>query len=118
MSKATSRWGSRRRDASPSRGAHRSGSTSRRSAHRAASVAAAFVVALTCAVNASALTVVDDAGHAFVVERPPQRIVTLAPSLTELVFAAGGGAALVGTSALSDYPPEARSITRIPERSI
>ena len=40
--------------------------------------------------------------------RPPQRVVTLAPSLTELVFAAGAGASLVGASALSDYPPAAR----------
>ena len=35
------------------------------------------------------------------------RIVTLAPHLTELVFAAGAGDYLVGVSAYSDYPPEA-----------
>ncbi len=35
------------------------------------------------------------------------RIVTLAPHLTELVFAAGAGEYLVGVSAYSDYPPEA-----------
>jgi iron complex transport system substrate-binding protein len=35
------------------------------------------------------------------------RIVTLAPNLTELVFAAGAGASLVGVSAYSDYPAEA-----------
>ncbi|HSC64993.1 MAG TPA: cobalamin-binding protein, partial [Caldimonas sp.] len=76
---------------------------------------AAWVVAIaaSAAAHAAPLTFVDDAGHAFVLERPPQRIVTLAPSLTELVFAAGGGATLVGTSALSDYPPEARAIARI-----
>lgn len=34
------------------------------------------------------------------------RIVTLAPNLTELVFAAGAGEYLVGVSAYSDYPPE------------
>jgi iron complex transport system substrate-binding protein len=34
------------------------------------------------------------------------RIVTLAPNLTELVFAAGAGDLLVGVSAYSDYPPE------------
>jgi len=35
-----------------------------------------------------------------------ERIVTLAPNLAELVFAAGAGDALVGVSAYSDYPPE------------
>ena len=34
------------------------------------------------------------------------RIVTLAPHLTELVFAAGAGEHLVGVSAYSDYPPD------------
>lgn len=38
------------------------------------------------------------------------RLVTLAPQLTELVFAAGAGSALVGVSAYSDYPPAARAI--------
>lgn len=41
------------------------------------------------------------------------RIVTLAPGLTELVYAAGAGAMLVGTVAYSDYPPEAELLPRI-----
>jgi iron complex transport system substrate-binding protein len=36
-----------------------------------------------------------------------QRVVTLAPNLTELVFAAGAGGSLIGVSAYSDYPPAA-----------
>jgi len=40
-------------------------------------------------------------------QRIASRIVTLAPNLTELVFAAGAGTSLVGVSAYSDYPPEA-----------
>jgi iron complex transport system substrate-binding protein len=43
----------------------------------------------------------------------PQRIVTLAPHLTELVFAAGAGERLVGTLDTSDYPPAARLVPRI-----
>jgi iron complex transport system substrate-binding protein len=43
----------------------------------------------------------------------PRRIVALAPNLTEIVFALGSGAALVGVSDYSDYPPAARSIPRV-----
>lgn len=40
----------------------------------------------------------------------PGRIVTLAPHLAELVFAAGSGDLLVGVSAYSDYPPQAARV--------
>ncbi|MER1967539.1 cobalamin-binding protein [Castellaniella sp. GW247-6E4] len=43
----------------------------------------------------------------------PNRIITLAPSATELVYAAGAGAEIVGTVLSSDYPPAARDIPRI-----
>ena len=43
----------------------------------------------------------------------PQRIVTLAPHLTELVYAAGAGERLVGTLDTSDYPPAARRVPRV-----
>jgi iron complex transport system substrate-binding protein len=43
----------------------------------------------------------------------PKRLVTLAPHLTELVYAAGAGERLVGTLDTSDYPPEARRVPRI-----
>lgn len=38
------------------------------------------------------------------------RVVSLAPNLTELVFAAGAGEALIGVSAHSDFPPAAREL--------
>ncbi|WP_323018219.1 cobalamin-binding protein [Castellaniella sp.] len=44
---------------------------------------------------------------------PSSRIITLAPSATELVYAAGAGADIVGTVLHSDYPPAARDIPRI-----
>ena len=82
--------------------------------HPAAGVAALAALAIgTVSVDAVALTAVDDAGRSVVLERPPERVITLAPSLTELVFAAGGGATLVGVSALSDFPERARSIARV-----
>jgi iron complex transport system substrate-binding protein len=43
-------------------------------------------------------------------EPPAQRIATLAPFLTELVYAAGAGAKLVGVSAYSDFPSQAKSL--------
>ncbi|MGC9457257.1 MAG: cobalamin-binding protein [Halothiobacillaceae bacterium] len=42
-----------------------------------------------------------------------ERIVSLAPHLTELVFAIGAGDRLAGVSAFSDYPPEAKDLPRI-----
>jgi len=44
-------------------------------------------------------------------ERP--RIVSLAPNLTEIAYAAGAGAALVGTVEYSDYPAAARGLPRV-----
>jgi iron complex transport system substrate-binding protein len=75
----------------------------------------AVVALAACAIASDvlAVTAVDDAGRSVVVDRPPARVVTLAPSLTELVFAAGSGQSLVGVSALSDYPAAARAIARI-----
>ncbi len=42
-----------------------------------------------------------------------QRIVSLAPNLTELVFTVGAGERLVGADVFSNYPPQARSIARV-----
>lgn len=44
---------------------------------------------------------------------PAQRIVSLAPHITELVFAAGAGSRLVGTVQSSDYPSEISSLPRV-----
>lgn len=57
--------------------------------------------------------VVDDADHAVAVAPPALRIVSLAPHATELLFAAGAGAAVVGVVAHSDWPPEARALPRV-----
>jgi iron complex transport system substrate-binding protein len=44
---------------------------------------------------------------------PPQKVVSLAPSVTETVFALGLGGRLVGVTNHCDYPPEARRIANI-----
>jgi iron complex transport system substrate-binding protein len=61
----------------------------------------------------SEIRVVDDTGQTLTLEKPAQRIVSLAPHITELLFAVGAGAALVGTSEFSDYPEAARAIPRV-----
>ena len=44
---------------------------------------------------------------------PAQRIVTLAPSLTELAFSVGAGDRVVGVSAFSDYPAAAKKLPQV-----
>lgn len=61
----------------------------------------------------AAISVRDDAGNTIELPRPAQRVVTLAPHATELVFAAGGAERIVGTVGHSDFPPAARDIPRV-----
>lgn len=56
----------------------------------------------------------DDWGRVLRFERPPSRIVSLAPHATELLFAAGAGPQLVAVDANSDEPAQARALPRIP----
>jgi iron complex transport system substrate-binding protein len=57
--------------------------------------------------------VVDDTGARISLPHPVQRIVSLAPGATEMLFAAGAGAELVATVAYSDQPAAARQLPRI-----
>ena len=59
------------------------------------------------------ISVVDSTGTALILQQPAQRIVSLSPHLTELLFAAGAGQQLVGTVDYSDYPPAALEIPRV-----
>lgn len=59
------------------------------------------------------LRVEDDEGHIVTLDRPAQRIISLAPSLTELLYAAGAGAKVVAAVEYSDYPPAAAELPRI-----
>ena len=61
----------------------------------------------------AAITVTDDAGQEVRLAQPARRIVSLAPYLTELLFAAGAGHAVVGVSEFSDYPEAAAAVSRI-----
>ena len=55
-----------------------------------------------------ALTVLDQTGRSVSLPAPPGRIVSLVPSVTEILFAIGARDVLVGVTDFCDYPPEAR----------
>ena len=56
------------------------------------------------------VTVTDDAGRELLVEAEPQRIVSLAPSNTEIVCALDACDRLVGVTDFDDYPPEVADV--------
>jgi iron complex transport system substrate-binding protein len=72
-----------------------------------------LVICLLPATVLAEIRVTDDTGRVLSLEQPARRIVSLAPYLTELLFAAGAGDSVVGVSSFSDYPPAARGIRRI-----
>ena len=57
--------------------------------------------------------VTDEIGHAVNVPLNPQRIVSLAPSITETLFALGLGDRIVGVTTYCDYPPEATAKEKV-----
>jgi iron complex transport system substrate-binding protein len=59
------------------------------------------------------ITVVDDRGKALTLSAAPSRIVSLAPSATEIVFALGAGDKIIATDDFSDFPAEAKAIQKI-----
>ena len=74
-------------------------------------VLGAGLLALVAASGAHAsVTATDDAGNVVTLARPAQRIVSLAPHATELLFTAGAGARVVGVVAHSDWPRDARAL--------
>jgi len=62
---------------------------------------------------ATALTVTDGLGREIVLNEPAQRIVSIAPSNTEILFAIGAGDQVVGRDQFSDYPEAAKKVTDI-----
>jgi iron complex transport system substrate-binding protein len=59
------------------------------------------------------LSIVDDYGRTVELHGIPQRIVSVAPSPTEILFAVGAGSQVVGVDNYSDYPAEAKSLPQI-----
>jgi iron complex transport system substrate-binding protein len=63
--------------------------------------------------TAHAATLADARGHAVKLDKPAARIVSLAPHVTELVYAAGAGERLVAAVDFSDYPAAAKQLPRL-----
>lgn len=64
-------------------------------------------------VSANPITVKDDAGAVVRLSQPAQRIISLAPHATELLFAAGAGQKVVAVSEWSDFPAAATKLPKV-----
>ena len=59
------------------------------------------------------VTIKDDIGRDVSFEKKPERIISLAPNLTEILFSIGCGDKIAGVTSYCNYPPEARSIQKV-----
>jgi len=73
----------------------------------AAVFAPVLFIPAVAAAQASRISLSDDLGRSVTLERPASRIVSLAPSVTECLFAIGAGARVAGVTDYCNYPPEA-----------
>jgi iron complex transport system substrate-binding protein len=80
---------------------------------RALLLLALGLVPLLCTDAAARRSVVDQLGREVEVVDDPQRIIALAPSITELVYALGQQDRLRGATRYSDHPPQAASLPKV-----
>lgn len=59
------------------------------------------------------ISIVDDLNRRVVLSAPAQRIISLAPSITETLFALGAGDDVIGVTDFCNYPPEAQKKHRV-----
>lgn len=84
------------------------------SAGRAARRLALAASMLALATAAAAQVIMDDLGRPFTLPaETPRRIVSMAPNITEALFALGLGGRVAGVTRFCDWPPEARSLPKI-----
>ena len=74
---------------------------------------AATPTAAAATPTAASLTFTDGLNRTVILKSPAQRIVSLAPSVTEMLFAVGAGAQVVGRDSFSDYPASVTSLTDV-----
>ena len=73
----------------------------------------AFLLLLFAAGGVSAVTITDDLGVTVTIENPPERIVSLSPANTEILFALGLDEKIVGVTEYCTYPEAALSKEKI-----
>ena len=81
--------------------------------YRAWPVFVALLLAAAVPAGAATLTLLDDVGRSVIMNGPPKRIVALAPSNTEILFALGAEDRIVAVDQWSDHPPAAKTKPRI-----
>lgn len=74
---------------------------------------AGILLLLSLPLRAEVIEVTDEAGRAVILPQPAQRIVSLAPHITEQLFAVGAGPQMVGAVAYSNYPEAAKKLPRV-----
>ncbi|MGE5071870.1 MAG: ABC transporter substrate-binding protein [Anaerolineae bacterium] len=76
-------------------------------------IVAASACGPAIAPQAGPVSLVDGSGRTVILRLPAERVVSIAPSNTEVLFSVGAGKQLVGRDSFSDYPPEAKDIPDI-----
>ncbi|MFV9629644.1 MAG: ABC transporter substrate-binding protein [Methanosarcinales archaeon] len=72
-----------------------------------------FTLILISSAQAYPITVSDNFGSEVIIKESPQRIVSLSPCNTEILFAVGAGDQVVGGTTYDTYPPEAVNLSKI-----
>lgn len=88
------------------------GKSSTRPRHMAVGVLV-FLFSFSLAVFATPVSVIDDRGVVVVFDKPPQRLISLLPSLTESVCALGKCSSLVGIDRFSNWPKSIQDLPKL-----
>ena len=63
--------------------------------------------------NNDNIAIKDDLGNKIVLDSPPERIISLAPNITEALYSIGADSLIVGVTNFCDYPPQVKNKEKI-----